>query len=49
MRAVRLLAVLSLGFFLTSTAYAKDLKIAYVELGGVFNNYHKTKEFDAAA
>ena len=48
MKAVKLLSVLFLGIFLTSTAHAKDLKIAYVELGGVFNNYQKTKEFDAS-
>lgn len=47
MKVVKLLSVLFLGLFLTSTAHAKDLKIAYVELGGVFNNYQKTKEFDA--
>src|SRR5437868_5196538 len=45
--AVKLLSVLFLGLFLTSTAHAKDFKIAYVELGGVFNNYQKTKDFDA--
>ncbi len=47
MKVARLLSVLFLGIFLTSTAYAKDLKIAYVELGNVFNNYQKTKDFDA--
>jgi outer membrane protein len=48
MKAVKLLSVLFAVFFLVSTAHAKDLKIAYVELGGVFNNYQKTKDFDAA-
>lgn len=47
MKAARVLSVLFLGLFLTSTAHAKDLKIAYVELGNVFNNYQKTKDFDA--
>ena len=47
MKAVKLLSVFLLGIFLTSTAYAKDLKVAYVELGNVFNNYQKTKDFDA--
>jgi len=47
MKAVKLLSLLVLGLFLTTTAHAKDLKIAYVELGGVFNNYQKTKDFDA--
>ena len=46
MKAVRLLSILFLGIFLTSTAHAKDLKIAYVELGSVFNSYQKTKDFD---
>lgn len=48
MKAARVLSILFLGLFLTSTAHAKDLKIAYVELGNVFNNYQKTKDFDAA-
>ena len=47
MKVVKLLFVLFLGIFLTSTAHAKDFKVAYVELGGVFNNYQKTKDFDA--
>jgi outer membrane protein len=32
---------------LATTVHAKDMKIAYVELGNVFNNYQKTKDFDA--
>ncbi|MEI7998594.1 MAG: OmpH family outer membrane protein [Candidatus Omnitrophota bacterium] len=46
MKAVKLLSVFIFGILLTSSAYAKDLKIAYVELGGVFNNYQKTKDYD---
>ncbi|MBF0490886.1 MAG: OmpH family outer membrane protein [Candidatus Omnitrophica bacterium] len=47
MKVAKLLSVLLLGLFLSTTAHAKDLKIAYVELGNVFNNYQKTKDFDA--
>ena len=47
MKAVRLFTFLTVIFLLTTSAYAKDLKIAYVELGGVFNNYQKTKDYDA--
>lgn len=47
MNAVKLAVVLFLGLFLTTTVHAKELKFAYVELGGVFNNYQKTKDFDA--
>jgi outer membrane protein len=47
MKAVKLLSVFVVALFLTSTAHAKDLKIAYVELGNVFNSYQKTKDFDA--
>ncbi len=46
MKAVKFFSLFVLGLFLSTTAYAKDMKIAYVELGGVFNNYQKTKEYD---
>jgi outer membrane protein len=35
------------GFMIMGIASAKDLKIAYVDLSRVFDNYQKTKEFDA--
>ena len=35
------------GFMVTGISLAADLKIAYVDLGKVFDNYQKTKEFDA--
>jgi outer membrane protein len=47
MKAVKLLSVVFLSLFLTTTAHAKDVKFAYVELGSVFNSYQKTKDFDA--
>ncbi len=47
MKAVKIFSVFIFGLLLTVPAHAKDLKIAYVELGGVFNNYQKTKEYDA--
>ena len=42
-----MLSVFVLGLFMVTSVHAKDLKLAYVELGGVFNNYQKTKDFDA--
>lgn len=47
MKAGKVLSLLVGAMMLTSWAYAKELKVAYVELGGVFNNYKKTKEYDA--
>lgn len=46
MKAVKLVVLLMLGLILSTSAQAKDVKIAYVELGGVFNNYQKTKAYD---
>jgi len=46
MKAVKFLAIFIFGIFLTTTVHAKDMKIAYVELGGIFNNYQKTKDYD---
>ena len=47
MKAVRT-AVLSVlvGLALTASAFAKDMKIAYVDLSRLFDNYQKTKEYD---
>jgi outer membrane protein len=39
--------VLFLGIVISTLASAQELKVAYVELGNVFNNYQKTKDFDA--
>ena len=39
---------LLLSVFLAGTAHAADLKIAYVNLAKVFDEYNKTKEYDAA-
>ena len=36
-----------LGLALTAAAFAKDMKIAYVDLSRLFDNYQKTKEYDA--
>ncbi|MBI4309890.1 MAG: OmpH family outer membrane protein [Candidatus Omnitrophica bacterium] len=36
-----------LGLALATAAFAKDLKIAYVDLSRLFDNYQKTKEYDA--
>ncbi|MBI3602085.1 MAG: OmpH family outer membrane protein [Candidatus Omnitrophica bacterium] len=47
MKAVKFLSVVILGLFLTTTVHAKDLKIASVDLARVFDNYQKTKEYDA--
>ncbi len=45
MKAVKFLSVIVLGLFLATTAHAKDLKIASVDLVRVFDNYQKTKEY----
>ncbi len=47
MKAVKGLAVLAFGLMLATPAFAKDLKVAYVDLSRVFDNYQKTKDFDA--
>ena len=36
-----------LGLAFTAVAFAKDMKIAYVDLSRLFDNYQKTKEYDA--
>jgi len=47
MKAVRIVSILVVGLMLSSVAFAKDMKIAYVDLSRLFDNYQKTKEFDA--
>ena len=48
MKAVKVLGLAVIfGFMMLGMAPAKDLKIAYVDLARVFDNYQKTKEFDA--
>ena len=48
MKAVKVLGLAVIfGFMVIGMACAKDLKIAYVDLAQVFDNYQKTKEFDA--
>ena len=48
MKAVRILGLsMILGVLLSTASFAKDLKIAYVDLSRLFDNYTKTKEYDA--
>lgn len=47
MKVVKLLSVFVLGLFLATAVQAKEMKIAYVDLARVFDNYQKTKEYDA--
>jgi outer membrane protein len=48
MKAVKLsVLALVLGVAMTSAAFAKEVKIAYVDLSRLFDNYTKTKEYDA--
>ena len=48
MKAARVLGLaLAVGAALTTAALAKDLKMAYVDLSRLFDNYEKTKEYDA--
>lgn len=47
MKAVKLLSVFVLGLFLAGIVHAKEIKIAYVDLARVFDNYERTKEYDA--
>ena len=48
MKAVRTLGLaVVMGAALTTAALAKDLKMAYVDLSRLFDNYEKTKEYDA--
>ena len=46
MNAVKLVLAVIFGLALTTGVYAKDLKIAYVDLSKIFDNYQKTKEYD---
>ena len=48
MKAFKVLGLaVMFGFLVIGVTSAKDLKIAYVDLSKVFDNYQKTKEFDA--
>jgi outer membrane protein len=48
MKAVKVLVLSFLcGLLLAGTGLAADVKIAFVDLAKVFDNYPKTKEFDA--
>jgi outer membrane protein len=48
MKAVKVLGLAVIfGFMAIGMAWTKDVKIAYVDLARVFDNYQKTKEFDA--
>ncbi len=48
MKAVRMLGLAAvLGLAFTVPSFAKDMKIGYVDLSRLFDNYSKTKEYDA--
>jgi outer membrane protein len=48
MKAVKLTGLaLVLGLVMTTSAFAKEMKIAFVDLSKVFDNYKKTKDYDA--
>ncbi len=48
MKAVKLFILsVFVGLAMTSGVFAKELKVAYVDLSRLFDNYTKTKEFDA--
>jgi len=48
MKALKVLVLaLVFGFMVSGVSMADTLKIAYVDLSKVFDNYQKTKEFDA--
>jgi outer membrane protein len=48
MKAVKVLGLaVVFGLMVTGLSLAADLKIAYVDLGKVFDSYQKTKDFDA--
>ncbi len=48
MKVVKVLGLaVMFGLVATGMSLAADLKIGYVDLGKVFDNYQKTKEFDA--
>ncbi len=47
MKVARILSIMVVGLMITSAAFAKDMKIGYVDLSRLFDNYQKTKEFDA--
>ena len=45
--SIVVLALLLLATF-SSVSFARDLKLAYVDVFGLFNEYEKTKEYDKA-
>jgi len=45
-KVFRCLLVLTLMMSFSSTCFSKDLKIGYVDIFKVFNDYEKTKEYD---
>ena len=48
MKAVKVFGfAVILGLVLSTAAGAKELKVAYVDLSRLFDNYQKTKEYDA--
>ena len=48
MKAFKLFGLsLIIGLAMTTMSFAKDMKIAYVDLSRTFDNYQKTKEYDA--
>jgi Skp family chaperone for outer membrane proteins len=46
MRKSAVLAIALLGFTLTSSVFAADMKFGYIDLTKVFSEYSKTKEYD---
>ena len=47
MKCARILGVMLVAATLSTAVYAKELKVGYVDLSRLFDNYQKTKEFDA--
>ena len=49
MKVVKSLGLITvMGLVMATSAFAKDMKIGYVELSRVFDGYQKTKEYDSA-
>lgn len=47
MKLSRILSVVVVSLMLSTSVFAKEMKAAYVDLSRLFDNYQKTKEFDA--
>lgn len=47
MKFARVLGIMVLGVVLSTSVFAKEMKMGYVDLSKLFDNYQKTKEFDA--